>query len=62
MTLFTPLWTRARNTLHRLAGDDRGSPTVEEVIWIAFLAAIALTITALFGPQILAAARNITFQ
>lgn len=49
--------TRVRNMLR----DDRGV-TTEQVIWIAFLAALALTVTGLFGPQILAAARSVTFK
>lgn len=43
------------------ACDDRGV-TTEQVIWIAFLAALALTVTGLFGPQILAAARSVVFK
>lgn len=49
--------TRVRSMLR----DDRGV-TTEQVIWIAFLAALALTVTGLFGPQILAAARSVTFK
>jgi hypothetical protein len=40
---------------------DRGS-TTENVIWIAFLAALALTVIGIFGPKILAAARSVVFQ
>ncbi|MFE0099848.1 hypothetical protein [Streptomyces sp. NPDC059009] len=56
-----PLWTHISTTLREVADDDRGV-TTEQVIWIAFLAALALTVTALFGPQIVAAARNVKFQ
>ncbi|MFI0724347.1 hypothetical protein [Streptomyces sp. NPDC021224] len=61
MDLLTSLWTRLNTRLHGLAADDRGV-TTEHVIWIAFLAALALTVTALFGPKILDAARNISFE
>ena len=60
-TLLTTLWTRTALTLRRLAADDRGV-TTEHVIWIAFLAALAITVTAIFGPKILAAARDVSFQ
>jgi hypothetical protein len=55
------LWSRARIRLRELAADDRGV-TTEHVIWIAFLAALALAVTAIFGPKILAAARSVSFQ
>lgn len=57
----TTLWIRASARLRQLAADDRGV-TTEHVIWIAFLAALALVVTALFGPKILAAARSVSFQ
>lgn len=67
-----PPWTsrrspadRLRSTLarvlQRITHDDRGV-TTEQVIWIGFLAALALTVTGLFGPQILTAARSIVFK
>jgi hypothetical protein len=59
--LWIKLWTRTAARLRALAADDRGV-TTEHVIWIAFLAALALTVTAIFGPKILAAARSVTFQ
>jgi hypothetical protein len=40
---------------------DRGS-TTENVIWIAFLAALALTVIGIFGPKILDAARSVVFK
>lgn len=55
------LWTRIQQVLRSAAGDD-GGVTTEYVIWIAFLAALALAITGLFGPKILAAAKSVTFQ
>lgn len=61
MKFLTLLWIRASARLRDFAGDDRGV-TTEHVIWIAFLAALALTVTALFGPKIMAAARSISFQ
>jgi hypothetical protein len=42
-------------------GRDRGS-TTENVIWIAALAALALTVAGLFGQQILDAANRVVFQ
>lgn len=61
MKLLTSLWIQALARWHTLAEDDRGV-TTEHVIWIAFLAALALVVTALFGPKILAAARSVSFQ
>lgn len=61
MDHLTSLWIRLTARLHGLAEDDRGV-TTEHVIWIAFLAALGLTVTALFGPKILAAARDIRFE
>ncbi|MEU5698620.1 hypothetical protein ACFFS2_30585 [Streptomyces aurantiacus] len=61
MSVFTSIWVRTANVLRDHAYDDRGSVTPEQVIWTAFLAGLAITVTTLFGPQILAAARNITF-
>lgn len=40
---------------------DRGS-TTENVIWIAALAALALTVIGIFGPEILDAAKSVTFK
>ncbi|MDQ0772954.1 hypothetical protein QF026_001420 [Streptomyces aurantiacus] len=61
MPLFTSIWSRTANVLRNHMYDDWGSVTPEQVIWTAFLAGLAITVTALFGPQILAAAHNITF-
>jgi hypothetical protein len=61
MDRLTLLWLRLTSRLRDLAEDDRGV-TTEHVIWIAFLAALALVVTALVGPKILAAARSIKFQ
>ncbi len=36
--------------------------TTEHVIWIAFGAALALAVTGLFGPDIMAAARSVRFR
>ncbi|MCT9080465.1 hypothetical protein [Streptomyces fulvoviolaceus] len=44
-----------------MAHDDRGV-TTEHVIWIAGLAALALTIVGIFGPEITAAAKNVVFK
>lgn len=60
----TPLnaWrTRAQSVWRSLAEDDRGV-TTEHVIWIAGLAALALTIVGIFGPEIVAAAKNVVFN
>jgi cytochrome b subunit of formate dehydrogenase len=62
VSLFTSIWSRTANVLRSHAYNDRGGVTPELVIWTAFLAGLALTVTGLFGPQILAAARNITFK
>jgi len=61
MTLLNSFVTHARALIHRLAADDRGM-TTEEVIWIAGLSALAITIVSIFGPEIIAAARNVTFS
>ncbi|WP_425842193.1 hypothetical protein [Streptomyces fractus] len=50
------------SVVRRAMRRDTGGMTTEQVIWIAFLAALALTVTGLFGPQILAAARSVTFK
>ena len=47
--------------LRRMVQDD-GGVTAEQVIWIAFLTTLALTVGGVFGPQILAAARSVTFK
>ncbi|MEV1083486.1 hypothetical protein AB0I98_35610 [Streptomyces sp. NPDC050211] len=49
------------SVIRNVVRDDRGV-TTEQVIWIAFLAALALTVTGLFGPQILAAAHRVTLK
>jgi len=56
-------WSRIRDRYTKAPPDerDRGS-TTENVIWIAFLAALALTVIGIFGPQILDAARSVVFQ
>ncbi|WP_256790507.1 MULTISPECIES: hypothetical protein [Frankia] len=41
---------------------DRGSNTTESVIWIAALAALALAVIGIFGPEILDAARSVAFK
>ncbi|MGW8375397.1 hypothetical protein [Streptomyces sp. ODS28] len=55
------LMARLKAFARRIAHDDRGV-TTEQVIWIAFLAATALAVTAYFGPQILAAAHSVKFK
>lgn len=42
--------------------DDERGTTTENVIWIAGLAALALAVVALLGPEILAAARSVVFK
>jgi hypothetical protein len=56
-------WSRIRDWCTQAPPDerDRGS-TTENVIWIAFLAALALTVIGIFGPQILDAARSVVFK
>jgi hypothetical protein len=60
MSLLNSLVTRSRSLLRSMAHDDRGV-TTEHVIWIAGLAALALTIVGIFGPEITAAAKNVVF-
>ncbi|KPM50554.1 hypothetical protein ACG83_39005 [Frankia sp. R43] len=57
-------WSRIHNRCAQAPPDkpDRGSNTTETVIWIAFLAALALTVIGIFGPQILDAARSVVFK
>ncbi|WP_139342381.1 hypothetical protein [Protofrankia sp. BMG5.30] len=56
-------WSRVYTRVRDMPPDerDRGS-TTEQVIWIAFLAGLALTVIGIFGPQILDAAQNIVFK
>lgn len=61
MSLLNSLVTRARSFIRSHANDDRGV-TTEHVIWIAGLAALALTIVGIFGPEITAAAKNVVFK
>ncbi|MBC2901893.1 hypothetical protein [Streptomyces cupreus] len=61
MSLLNSIATRARSLIASLAHDDRGV-TTEHVIWIAGLAALALTIVGIFGPEITAAAKSVVFK
>lgn len=61
MSLLNFLVTRARSLIRSLPNDDRGV-TTEHVIWIAGLAALALTIVGIFGPEITAAAKSVVFK
>lgn len=61
MSRLSVLRARLRARLRELAADDRGY-TTETVIWTATLAALAVTIGALIGPNIIAAAKDIVFQ
>ncbi len=56
-------WSRIYHRYLDMPADerDRGS-TTENVIWIAALAALALTVIAIFGPAILNAARSVIFK
>jgi hypothetical protein len=56
-------WSRLYDLYQRVTPEDsdRGS-TTENVIWIAFLAALALTVIGIFGPKILDAAKSVVFQ
>ena len=51
-----------RRFVRRVMRYDSGSVTPEMVIWTAFGAAIALAVTAIWGPQILGAAREVLFK
>lgn len=59
--LLNSILMRAAARLRELAHDDRGY-TSETVIWIALLSALALSVGALIGPEIVDAARNIQFK
>ncbi|ORT98530.1 hypothetical protein UK99_01485 [Frankia casuarinae] len=61
---FHAWWSRVIDHITDVPPDDRdrGSNTTETVIWIAFLAALALTVIGIFGPQILDAARSVVFK
>lgn len=56
-----PLVNQIEAVLRALARDDRGS-TTENVIWIAGLAALALAVLAIWGPDILAAVNKVKFS
>ncbi|MEX5713784.1 hypothetical protein AB1484_37840 [Parafrankia sp. FMc6] len=60
---FYALWLQAVDRYTKIPPEerDRGS-TTEQVIWIAFLAALALTVIGIFGPKILDAARSVGFK
>jgi hypothetical protein len=59
--VFTSILFRLTSAWRDLAADERGT-TTENVIWIATLAALALAVAGLLGPQILAAAKSIVFH
>ncbi|ONH51362.1 hypothetical protein CcI49_36065 [Frankia sp. CcI49] len=60
---FYAWWLQAVDRYTKAPPDDRDrGSTTEQVIWIAFLAALALTVIGIFGPQILEAARNVVFE
>ncbi|MEU6260189.1 hypothetical protein [Streptomyces sp. NPDC047043] len=61
MSSLKSLLTRARSFIRRHT-DDVGGVTTEQVIWIAGLAALALTIVGIFGPEITAAAKSVVFK
>jgi type VI protein secretion system component VasF len=60
-TLAASILSHLTSAWRGLAADERGT-TTENVIWIAALAALALAVVGLLGPQILAAAKSIVFQ
>lgn len=59
-TRLRTLRPRARAVLRRLAADDRGM-TTEQVIWIAGLSVLAITVVNIFSPEIIAAAQAVVF-
>jgi type VI protein secretion system component VasF len=61
LTTATTILCRIASAWRSLAADERGT-TTENVIWIAALAALALAVVGLLGPQILGAAKSIVFQ
>ncbi|MFJ3779790.1 hypothetical protein ACIPX0_49825 [Streptomyces sp. NPDC090075] len=61
MSQLNSLAHQIRLLIRRLAADDRGV-TTEHVIWIAGLAALALTVVGIFGPEITSAAKSVVFK
>lgn len=59
--MLTSILSHLMSAWRGLTADERGT-TTENVIWIAALAALALAVVGLLGPQILAAAKSIVFQ
>ncbi|WP_041254088.1 hypothetical protein [Frankia sp. EAN1pec] len=60
---FQTWWSRICDRYTKAPPDERDAGnTTENVIWIAFLAALALTVIGIFGPQILDAARSVVFR
>ena len=55
-TLPSRVWT----ALRCIAADERGT-TTENIIWIAGLAALAIAVLAIWGPEILSAVTQVQF-
>ncbi|GLZ37878.1 hypothetical protein [Actinokineospora sp. NBRC 105648] len=61
LTLLFSLWSTAQDKLRVLARDERGT-TTENIIWIAGLAAIAIAVIAIWGPNIMTAISKVKFS
>ncbi|AXK35904.1 hypothetical protein DVA86_28110 [Streptomyces armeniacus] len=59
--LLNKIRARIAAALHELAHNDLGY-TSETVIWTAVLSGLALTVGGIFGPEILDAARSVSFE
>ena len=55
-----PRVTRFWAVLRGIAADERGT-TTENIIWIAGLAALAIAVLAIWGPEILNAVTQVQF-
>lgn len=54
-------WTRRHEFARRLKEDDRGFVTVEVVLWIAGLSALALTVGVIINSLVISKAKSISF-
>lgn len=61
LTLLLTLWFSVQTRLRELARDERGT-TTENIIWIAGLAAIAIAVIAIWGPDIMTAISKVKFS
>jgi len=62
VTWLSQLGTQLRDFCREHIRSEEGASTTEAVIWIAFLAGLALTIIGIFRPEIIQAARSVHFK